>query len=130
MNDNLIIKIKDTTKGRPTIIILGYSYYHKKDNVDSVRYVCHQKTGVKECFASVTIGKDGNPEVLKLNGLKMKSNISKQQQLIESHNIEVKHDLLDDIDLDVVDTVNRYACVSFNHLIIFNLKLNIYLFLE
>jgi hypothetical protein len=36
MNENLIIKIKDSTKGKPTLAILGYSYYHKKDNADSV----------------------------------------------------------------------------------------------
>ena len=39
MNDNLIIKIKDTTKGR--LSKLGYSYYLKKDNVDSV--IGHKK---------------------------------------------------------------------------------------
>ena len=70
----------------------------------------HQKMGDKECFASVTIGKDYKPEVLKLNGLKMKSTISVEQQVIESHNIEVNHEILDDIDLDVLDTVHRYAC--------------------
>jgi hypothetical protein len=38
---------------------------------------------------------------------------SKQQQLIESHKSEVKHELLDDIDLE---TVNRYAYgFSFNN---------------
>jgi hypothetical protein len=65
MAERLIIKFKDTTKGKPTIVICGYSYYHKKDNVDSIRFVCHQKNGIKEL-------KDGTPEIMKLNGRKMK----------------------------------------------------------
>jgi len=55
----------------------------------------------KECFAYVTMGKSSSKtEVLKHNGSK-KSSISKQQQLIESHNSEVKLELLDDIGLDL-----------------------------
>jgi hypothetical protein len=78
----------------------------------------------KECFASITveIGKSGNTEVLKHNGRKMKSRTSKQQQLIKSHTSEVNHELLDDIDLDVLETVNRYAYgFSFNHFYLINI---------
>jgi hypothetical protein len=106
MAERLIIKFKGKTKGKPTIVICGYSYYHKKDNVDSIRFVCHQKIGIKECYASLTISKDGTPEIRKLNGFKMKDT-NKQQQLKESHDEEIPHEKLYDVDLDVLDTVHR-----------------------
>ena len=43
-----------------------------------------KKNGVKECYVSVTIRKYGNPEIIKLNGCKMKD-ANKQQRSIESH---------------------------------------------
>ena len=53
---SLDFKYSKTTKGKKNLIICNYSYYIKKENEDSIRYVC-KEIG---CTASITIENNTN----------------------------------------------------------------------
>ena len=48
---SLELKYGKTTKGKISVIVCGYSYYLKKENKDSIRYIC-KEIG---CSASITV---------------------------------------------------------------------------
>ena len=45
-----------------------------------------------------------------VNGKKLRPDVDANLELVESHNNEVSHVILDDVNLDAIDAVNRYKC--------------------
>ena len=48
---SLELRFGKTSKGKISVIVCGYSYYLKKENKDSIRYIC-KEIG---CSASITV---------------------------------------------------------------------------
>ena len=99
---SLDVKYGKTTKGKKYIIIFNYSYYVKKENEDSIRYVC-KEIG---CSASITIENETD-KILRINGLRLKESDDNHERLSQSHNEEINHEKVEDIDVEVRDSLTR-----------------------
>ena len=67
---------RNTTKNKRFIICCQFVYYHKCNNLNSIRYTC------KECQASLTI-ENQTDTILKVNGVTSDNNL--QDLIISSH---------------------------------------------
>ena len=99
---SLELKYGKTTKGKISVIVCGYSYYLKKENEDSTRYVC-KEIG---CSASITIENVTN-KILRINDVRLKEIDDDEEKLLQSHEESVKHEKVEDIDVDVRDCLTR-----------------------
>ena len=85
---SLELKYCKTTKGKISVIVCGYSYYLKKENEDSIRYVC-KEIG---CSASITIENETN-KMLRINGVRLKEIDDNEEKRIKrwsgSYKIEI-----------------------------------------
>ena len=103
--DRAKITYRTTTKGKRSLLLLNYEYYHKRDNASSTNWVCCHGT---QCFASLTISSDNT--ITKINGMKIKD--FEDSMVSDSHE---NHGPMTDIQLAVEAAVQniRRRCIHF-----------------
>jgi hypothetical protein len=73
-----------------------------KENEDRIRYVC-KEIG---CSASITIENETD-KILRINGLRLKGSDDNHEKLSQSQNEEINHEKVEDIDVEVRDSLTR-----------------------